>query len=146
MKGMQETTGSAAPPIQIDNAAIDHAIAVNRRKLYFQNAITSTPAKLVATGFLLTSLFAATFLVAYQSTRRTETKAALKEVPQAEIIIPASIPRTTIETPASFCGGIAGIACPEEYMCKLDGDYPDAGGTCVPLGTELIDKELPLAP
>jgi hypothetical protein len=30
-----------------------------------------------------------------------------------------------------FCGGIAGVLCPEEMTCKLDGDYPDAGGTCV---------------
>lgn len=30
-----------------------------------------------------------------------------------------------------FCGGIMGLACPEGYDCKLDGNYPDAGGTCV---------------
>ena len=30
-----------------------------------------------------------------------------------------------------FCGGIAGIICPEGYDCNYDGDYPDAGGTCI---------------
>lgn len=30
-----------------------------------------------------------------------------------------------------FCGGIAGIPCPQGMFCELDGDYPDAGGTCV---------------
>lgn len=34
-----------------------------------------------------------------------------------------------------FCGGIAANLpqnqCPEGYTCKLDGDYPDAGGKCV---------------
>jgi hypothetical protein len=30
-----------------------------------------------------------------------------------------------------MCGGIAGIDCPEGYRCKLDGTYPDAGGTCI---------------
>lgn len=30
-----------------------------------------------------------------------------------------------------FCGGIAGILCLKGYDCKLDGNYPDAGGTCV---------------
>lgn len=30
-----------------------------------------------------------------------------------------------------FCGGIAGIACAEGLRCRLDGNYPDAGGTCV---------------
>ena len=35
-------------------------------------------------------------------------------------------------TPTSqFCGGIQGIMCSEGYSCKLDGNYPDAGGTCV---------------
>ena len=32
-----------------------------------------------------------------------------------------------------FCGGIANIACPEGYECKLDGKYPDAGGKCIKL-------------
>jgi hypothetical protein len=31
-----------------------------------------------------------------------------------------------------FCGGIAGIQCPDGMQCELDGDYPDAGGHCVP--------------
>lgn len=30
-----------------------------------------------------------------------------------------------------FCGGITAFQCPDGYMCKLDGDYPDAGGKCV---------------
>jgi hypothetical protein len=37
-----------------------------------------------------------------------------------------------IETSAGqFCGGIAGVQCPSGYLCKLDGNYPDAGGVCV---------------
>jgi len=30
-----------------------------------------------------------------------------------------------------FCGGIAAFQCPYAFDCKLDGDYPDAGGKCV---------------
>lgn len=30
-----------------------------------------------------------------------------------------------------FCGGIAVYPCPAGYTCKLDGNYPDAGGACV---------------
>lgn len=30
-----------------------------------------------------------------------------------------------------FCGGIMGKNCPNGYTCKLDGNYPDAGGKCV---------------
>ena len=40
--------------------------------------------------------------------------------------------KTLTPTPleSQFCGGIAGISCPEGYTCKLDGNYPDAGGKC----------------
>ena len=34
-------------------------------------------------------------------------------------------------TGSVFCGGIAGIPCPTGQRCVLDGNYPDAGGTCV---------------
>lgn len=30
-----------------------------------------------------------------------------------------------------FCGGIAGIPCPTNLHCQLDGNYPDAGGKCI---------------
>ncbi len=30
-----------------------------------------------------------------------------------------------------FCGGFAGIECPVGYLCKYDGNYPDASGICV---------------
>ena len=35
------------------------------------------------------------------------------------------------ESAKQFCGGIAGVECPAGYRCKLDGNYPDAGGICV---------------
>ena len=31
----------------------------------------------------------------------------------------------------AFCGGIAGIPCPDGLNCELEGSYPDAGGNCV---------------
>lgn len=34
------------------------------------------------------------------------------------------------EPSGPFCGGIAGIQCDGGLTCVLDGDYPDAGGTC----------------
>lgn len=30
-----------------------------------------------------------------------------------------------------FCGGFAGKDCLQGYICKLDGNYPDAGGKCI---------------
>ena len=38
-------------------------------------------------------------------------------------------PNSTDE--GQFCGGIAGIECPAGYICKLEGNFPDAGGSCV---------------
>lgn len=40
--------------------------------------------------------------------------------------------RLTEQTTASLqCGGIMGKICPEGYTCKLNGNYPDAGGKCI---------------
>lgn len=36
------------------------------------------------------------------------------------------------ECQGQFCGGIAAIQCPEGEICVLQGDFPDAGGTCEP--------------
>lgn len=40
-----------------------------------------------------------------------------------------------------FCGGIAGIECPEGYKCVLDGTYPDAGGICTPYSCKYDGNE-----
>lgn len=42
---------------------------------------------------------------------------------------------TTIPS-GQFCGGIAGIKCPQGYQCNLEGNYPDAGGECVKMEME----------
>ncbi len=46
-------------------------------------------------------------------------------------------PTLTTTPKGKFCGGIAAIACPSGYSCKLDGSYPDAGGTCVVNSTSI---------
>ncbi|CAE6444168.1 unnamed protein product [Rhizoctonia solani] len=33
-----------------------------------------------------------------------------------------------------FCGGIIGIQCEKGLVCKLEGNFPDAGGICVKKG------------
>lgn len=32
--------------------------------------------------------------------------------------------------PGDFCGGIAGLTCAANLNCTMNGNYPDAGGTC----------------
>lgn len=41
------------------------------------------------------------------------------------------------EIQGEMCGGFAGILCPKEYDCQLDGNYPDAGGICVKITPNL---------
>ncbi len=41
-----------------------------------------------------------------------------------------------IHKEGQLCGGIAGITCAEGLSCKMEGDYPDAGGTCVNASSE----------
>ena len=43
--------------------------------------------------------------------------------------IPTIGPR--VAQPGGQCGTIAGIVCPTEYVCKYEGNYPDAAGVCV---------------
>jgi len=38
---------------------------------------------------------------------------------------------TGMITTEIFCGGIAGLPCPEGYTCKLSSTSPDAGGVCI---------------
>lgn len=47
---------------------------------------------------------------------------------------PTPVTTATPATTPGFCGGIAGIPCPAGFTCRLDGNYPDAGGVCVPSG------------
>lgn len=36
-----------------------------------------------------------------------------------------------VNSEGEYCGGIKGLGCPQGYVCKLDGAYPDAPGKCV---------------
>ncbi len=40
-------------------------------------------------------------------------------------------PTPTPKSEKKSCGGIAGVHCPNGYICKLSGKYPDTGGSCV---------------
>lgn len=133
--------------VVVDNTTLDRAIAANRRRKWIQRVVNSTIMKIVATVFLLSALFTASFIIAYQQIQKQQMEDALKEVPRAEITVPDIVDYVNSrESPTmapsptgsqgKFCGGIAGIRCPDGYSCKLDGGYPDAGGTCVPESTK----------
>jgi hypothetical protein len=50
----------------------------------------------------------------------------------ASSTVPASSSTSTgADGSGKFCGGIAAFPCPVGYSCKLDGNFPDAGGHCV---------------
>jgi hypothetical protein len=44
-----------------------------------------------------------------------------------KIVASGSIPEKPM-----MCGGIAGAKCAPGYMCKMEGNYPDAAGVCAP--------------
>lgn len=46
----------------------------------------------------------------------------------------------------SFCGGIAAFQCAEGYSCVFDGDFPDAGGKCVPEKKGYLTGKLTVGP
>lgn len=70
-------------------------------------------------------------LYKFLSTFTFENKASATDTPiqSVPITIPSLAPVT--DTESKMCGGIAAIQCPDGFVCSLDGDYPDAGGTCV---------------
>ena len=45
-------------------------------------------------------------------------------------IAPKEATPTPILTPIA-CGGIAGLVCPDGFICKITDSYPDAMGECV---------------
>lgn len=46
-----------------------------------------------------------------------------------------------IRKEGEMCGGIAGFVCDTGLTCQLDGQYPDAGGTCIKAGAALTLKK-----
>ncbi len=101
--------------------------------------LRSTILKMIASILLFFLLFAVTFTLAYWQTQKDTIQKSRNEVPEAEITVPdivkyanPTLTPTTTETPQGhFCGGIAGVECPDGFQCKLDGNYPDAGGVCI---------------
>jgi len=67
------------------------------------------------------------------SVEKTFSNKCLANCENGTILRPGSCDSTSIgdNSNNNFCGGIAAIKCKEGYRCKLDGDYPDAGGKCV---------------
>lgn len=92
--------------------------------------LQSTPVQVLLTGFLLISLFSASFLVAYQHVERTKASESIDKIPEAEIILPPIMYSPT-PTQDWTCGGISGEVCMEGYKCLLESELPDANGVCV---------------
>ena len=49
-----------------------------------------------------------------------------------------------IHKEGQMCGGIAGIMCADGLSCKIEGNYPDAGGTCVNASSESNPAAFPV--
>lgn len=99
---------------------------------------TPAPTLKLPTTLLVVSalgLFATTLLLAFQNISLQkqifllESRINSKTTPTPTPTSSTSITPTII-VGRIFCGGIAGVACPSGFVCKLDGAYPDAGGMC----------------
>ncbi len=66
------------------------------------------------------------YIIALPARYNFDYKTGFEEVDQLVHALKAYEPTVA----GQFCGGIAGIQCPSGYSCKLEGNYPDAGGTC----------------
>ncbi len=53
-----------------------------------------------------------------------------------EVTVPVDPP---IKGEGEMCGGIAGFMCEAGLTCKMDGDYPDASGTCIRQSEDTIN-------
>jgi len=83
--------------------------------------------------FLLVFLLLLTGYLAYQNTQlqKEVTRLSSQQTTPASSPTPESTGQITPTPRGQFCGGIAGVECPSGYTCQLEGNYPDAGGTCV---------------
>lgn len=94
----------------------------------------SSPSRLptILLNIVVFVLLSVTGLLAFQN-YQLQSQISLLESKINTKPTPVSTP-TTAPTPTEvegrFCGGIAGLACPSGFSCKLDGSYPDAGGKC----------------
>ena len=64
----------------------------------------------------------------------------LDEIAQSVIFL-----EQNISIDGRFCGGLAGLICPDGYLCKLDGDYTESAGYCIKLDSSELGDE-PTAP
>lgn len=84
-----------------------------------QNFTSTRFFQIVLTLSLLFFLFIVSALIAYQTGKSKQPN--VQQVQQDD----------SSSSEGEFCGGFAGVACPEGYTCKLDSNYPDAGGVCL---------------
>lgn len=98
---------------------------------------TNSLIKIVAAYALFTGIVVAIFFFFFFANPQKTNPTPIEQ--------PSATPSgTTHETPTEkekFCGGIAGRQCPTGYSCKLDGNYPDAGGTCTLVACTMEAKQ-----
>ncbi len=133
---------------------------VSEPHLKMHRTISSALSKTLVTVISMAVLFGTAFIIAYASSQKNSvpktydecsrakgslvsntypaictTKAKVKFMQpiseEEERILESNLNKNnTTEAEGKFCGGIAGLPCPNGYNCKIDGTYPDAGGKC----------------
>lgn len=111
--------------------APEHASSHERKQLKWFLLFVVTLLLLTGATDLIT-----TFYDRPQTVSQNTAPESPKPTQLIEFITPTPLISTIISpTPTipvnKMCGGIANSSCPKGYMCKLDGFYPDASGTCI---------------
>ena len=134
---------------------------VSEPHLKMHNQISGALYKTLLTILFMSVLFGTAFIIAYASQQKNSVPGSYYECSRAkgsvisktypaicttnakvkfiqpiseeeERILESNLNKNnTTDSEGKFCGGIAGMPCPNGYGCRLDGSYPDAGGKCI---------------
>lgn len=83
-------------------------------------------------SLLITVLGISTAVLAYQNIQlkqQVDSFSHIKPTP-SPILSPTPAQQVSPTDVPIMCGGIAGIKCPDGYVCQMTAKYPDASGTC----------------
>lgn len=93
-------------------------------------------------SLVITVLGISTTVLAYQNIRLQKQVDTLlqKKLTPTPFISPSPVQPISPTEAQMMCGGIAGIKCPDGYVCQTTATYPDASGTCIKENTLTCPK------
>ncbi len=93
-------------------------------------------------SLVITVLTISTAILAYQNMRLQKQVDALLQIKPtpSPLVSPSPVQQISPTEAPTMCGGIAGVKCPDGYVCQMTAMYPDASGTCTKENTLTCPK------